>query len=143
MTAVSGAALTANFFLPKERERCRLFAKWLVETEIAFSVEEQFFISTTARQIHFKSACAFSGNFGSCMTLFCMFCCRFFFKEFCEFTKEFVVIILEGIWIGKRFPKLVIAISYVQMLVSFEHVVAAMVSELLKEKDTVLTRSLC
>ena len=36
---------------------------WLAETEIAFSVEEQFFISTTAGQIHFKSACAFSGNF--------------------------------------------------------------------------------
>ena len=53
------------------------------------------------------------------------------------------MIILEGIWIGKRFPKLVIAISYVQMLVSFEHAVAAMVSELLKEKDTVLSRSLC
>ena len=34
------------------------------------------------------------------------------------------MIILEGIWIGKRFPKLVMAISYVQMLVSFEHVVA-------------------
>ena len=36
---------------------------WLVETEIAFSVEEQYFIGTTAGQIHFKSACAFSENF--------------------------------------------------------------------------------
>ena len=36
---------------------------WLVETEIAFSVEEQHFIGTTAGQIHFKSACAFSENF--------------------------------------------------------------------------------
>ena len=33
---------------------------WLVETEIAFSIEEQYFISRTAGQIHFKSACAFS-----------------------------------------------------------------------------------
>ena len=38
---------------------------WLVETEIAFSVEEQHFIGTTAGQIHFKSACAFSENFGT------------------------------------------------------------------------------
>ena len=37
--------------------------KWLVETEIAFSVEEQHFIGTTAGQIHFKSACAFSKKF--------------------------------------------------------------------------------
>ena len=36
---------------------------WLVETEIAFSVEEQHFIGTTAGQIHFKSACGFSRNF--------------------------------------------------------------------------------
>ena len=36
---------------------------WLVETEIAFSVEEQYFIGTTAGQIHFKSACGFSENF--------------------------------------------------------------------------------
>ena len=36
MTAVSGAALTAI---------------WLVETEIAFSVEEQDFIGTTAGQM--------------------------------------------------------------------------------------------
>ena len=36
---------------------------WLVETEIAFSVEEQHFIGTTAGQIHFKSACGFSENF--------------------------------------------------------------------------------
>ena len=33
---------------------------WLVETEITFSVEQQYFISTTAGQIHFKSACGFS-----------------------------------------------------------------------------------
>ena len=40
-----------------------LFRKiWLVETEIAFSVEEQHFIGTTAGQIHFKSACAFFGK---------------------------------------------------------------------------------
>ena len=39
--------------------------KWLVETEIAFSVEEQHFIGTTAGQIHFKSACGFSENFGT------------------------------------------------------------------------------
>ena len=38
---------------------------WLVETEIAFSVEEQHFIGTTAGQIHFKSACGFSENFGT------------------------------------------------------------------------------
>ena len=38
---------------------------WLLETEIAFSVEEQDFIGTTAGQIHFKSACGFSGNFGT------------------------------------------------------------------------------
>ena len=75
------------------------------------------------------------------MVFFACFVVDFLIKELCEFTKEFVVI-LEGIWIGKRFPKLVMAISYVQMLVSFEHVVAAMVSELLKEKDTVLSRSL-
>ena len=37
--------------------------KWLVETAIAFSVEEQYFIGTTAGQIHFKSACGFSENF--------------------------------------------------------------------------------
>ena len=36
---------------------------WLVETDIAFSVEEKHFIGTSARQIYFKSACAFSGNF--------------------------------------------------------------------------------
>ena len=77
------------------------------------------------------------------MILFCMCCCWIVFREFCGFTKEFFVIVLEGIWIGKSFPKLVMAISYVQMLVSVEHVVAAMVSELLEEKDTVLSRSLC
>ena len=38
-------------------------SKWLVETEIAFSDEEQLFIGTTAGQIHFKSACGFSENF--------------------------------------------------------------------------------
>ena len=38
-------------------------AMWLVETEIAFSIEEQHFIGTTAGQIHFKSACGFSENF--------------------------------------------------------------------------------
>ena len=44
---------------------CQSNATWLVETEIAFSVEEQYFIGTTAGQIHFKSACAFSKNFGT------------------------------------------------------------------------------
>ena len=38
---------------------------WLVETEIAFSVEEQHFIGTTAGQIHFKSACGFSKKIGT------------------------------------------------------------------------------
>ena len=38
---------------------------WLVETEIAFSVEEQHFIGTTAGQIHFKTACGFSKTFGT------------------------------------------------------------------------------
>ena len=33
---------------------------WLVETEIAFFVEQQYFISTTAGQIEAKRACAFS-----------------------------------------------------------------------------------
>ena len=65
MTAVSGAVLMAIFFFPKESDMCRLSAKWLVETEIAFSVEEQSFIGTTAGQIHFKSACGFSENFGT------------------------------------------------------------------------------
>ena len=32
---------------------------WLVETEIAFSVEEQHFIGTTVGQIHFKSDALF------------------------------------------------------------------------------------
>ena len=61
-----------NFFGPAGGSRTRKGAFafqehtiWLVETEIAFSVEEQFFISTTAGQIHFKSACAFSKNFGT------------------------------------------------------------------------------
>ena len=36
---------------------------WLVETEIAFSVEQQYFISTTAGQIEAQRACAFSGFF--------------------------------------------------------------------------------
>ena len=81
-------------------------------------------------------------NLESCMIFFACFVVGCFFRELCGFTTKKIVIILEGIWIGKRFPKLVMAISYVQMLVSFEHVVAAMVSELLKEKDTVLSRSL-
>ena len=38
---------------------------WLVETEIAFFVEQQYFISTTAGQIEAKRACAFSKNFGT------------------------------------------------------------------------------
>ena len=36
---------------------------WLVETEIAFFVEQQYFISTTAGQIEAKGACAFSENY--------------------------------------------------------------------------------
>ena len=48
-----------------------------------------------------------------------------------------------GVWLARNFGISFKEILYVQMLVSFEHVVAAMVSELLKEKDTVLSRSLC
>ena len=36
---------------------------WLVETEIAFSVEEQHFIGTTAGQIEAKRACGFSKKY--------------------------------------------------------------------------------
>ena len=36
---------------------------WLVETEIAFSVEEQHFIGTTAGEITAKVLGGFSGNF--------------------------------------------------------------------------------
>ena len=36
---------------------------WLVETEIAFSVEEQHFIGTTAGQIEAKRACGFSEKY--------------------------------------------------------------------------------
>ena len=36
---------------------------WLVETEIAFFVEEQHFIGTTAGEIAAKVLGAFSGNF--------------------------------------------------------------------------------
>ena len=61
-----------NFLGPAEGSRTRKGAfalqdniTWLIETEIAFSVEQQYFISTTAGQIHFKSACAFSKNFGT------------------------------------------------------------------------------
>ena len=36
---------------------------WLVETEIAFSVEEQHFIGTTAGETTSKVLGAFSGNF--------------------------------------------------------------------------------
>ena len=71
-----------------------------------------------------------------------MFCCWMFFQRALWIYKRIFRDNIGGDLIGKRFPKLVMAISYVQMLVSFEHVVAAMVSELLKEKDTVLSRSL-
>ena len=61
-----------NFFGPAGGSRTRKGAfalqdniTWLVETEIAFSVEEQHFIGTTAGQIHFKSACGFSQNCGT------------------------------------------------------------------------------
>ena len=67
---VQSGAIYLNFLGPPGGSRTRkgAFALqnntiWLVETEIAFSVEEQYFIGTTAGQIHFKSACAFSGNF--------------------------------------------------------------------------------
>ena len=61
-----------NFFGPAGSERTwkGAFAlqdniTWFVETDIGFSVEEQYFIGTTAGQIHFKSACGFSKNFGT------------------------------------------------------------------------------
>ena len=41
-------------------------------------------------------------------------------------------------WSARDFGNSFKAILYVQMLVSFEHVVAAMVSALLKEKETVI-----
>ena len=41
-------------------------------------------------------------------------------------------------WLARDFGNSFKAILYVQMLVSFEHVVAAMVSALLKEKETVI-----
>ena len=72
-----------------------------------------------------------------------MFCCWMFFQRALWIHKRVFRDNDGRDLIGKRFPKLVMAISYVQMLVSFEHVVAAMVSELPKEKDTVLSRSLC
>ena len=69
---VQSGAIYLNFLGPAGGSRTRkgAFALqentiWLVETEIAFSVEEQLFIGTTAGQIHFKSACAFSENFGT------------------------------------------------------------------------------
>ena len=55
--------MTRRALLLEEQYRCT--GKWLVETEITFFVEEQHFIGTTAGQIHFKSACAFSKNFGT------------------------------------------------------------------------------
>ena len=36
---------------------------WLVETEIAFFVEQQYFISTTAGQIEANRACGFSKQY--------------------------------------------------------------------------------
>ena len=69
---VPSGAIYHNFLGPAGGSRTRKGAfafqeniTWLVETEIAFSVEEQYFIGTTAGQIHFKSACAFSENFGT------------------------------------------------------------------------------
>ena len=69
---VHSGAIYLNFLGPAGGSRTRKGAfafqdniTWLVEMEIAFSVEEQYFIGTTAGQIHFKSACAFSENFGT------------------------------------------------------------------------------
>ena len=69
---VPSGAIYLNFLGPAGGSRTRKGAfafqdniTWLVETEIAFSVEEQHFIGTTAGQIHFKSACGFSKNFGT------------------------------------------------------------------------------
>ena len=67
---VPSGAIYLNFLRPAGGSRTRKgafafqeYTIWLVETEIAFSVEEQHFIGTTAGQIHFKSACGFSENF--------------------------------------------------------------------------------
>ena len=61
-----------NFWGPAGGSRTRKGAfafqdniTWLVETEIAFSVEEQHFIGTTAGQILLESAYGFSKNFGT------------------------------------------------------------------------------
>ena len=69
---VQSGAICLNFLGPAGGSRTRkgAFALqdniiWLVETEIAFSVEQQDFISTTAGQIEAKRACAFSKNFGT------------------------------------------------------------------------------
>ena len=61
---VDGLPRASKFWVPND-PLGKDFSKWLVETEIAFSVEEQLFIGTTAGQIHFKSACAFSKHFGT------------------------------------------------------------------------------
>ena len=59
-----------NFFGPAGGSRTRKGAfalqdniTWLVETEIAISVEQQYFISTTAGQIEATRACGFSEFF--------------------------------------------------------------------------------
>ena len=69
---VQSGAIYLNFLRPAGGSRTRKGAFafqehtiWLVETEIAFFVEEQHFIGTTAGQIHFKSACGFSKIFGT------------------------------------------------------------------------------
>ena len=69
---VQPGAIYLNFLGPAGGSRTRKGAfalqdniTWLVETEIAFSVEQQYFISTTAGQIEAKRACAFSKNFGT------------------------------------------------------------------------------
>ena len=69
---VLSGAIYLIFFRPAGGSRTRKGAfalqfniTWLVETEIAFSVEQQYFISTTAGQIEAKRACAFSKNFGT------------------------------------------------------------------------------
>ena len=69
---VQSGAIYLNFLGPAGGSRTRKGAfalqdkiTWLVETEIAFSVEQQYFISTTVGQIEAKRACAFSKNFGT------------------------------------------------------------------------------
>ena len=66
---VPSGAIYLNFFGPAGGSRTRKGAFafqentiWLVETEIAFSVEQQYFSEQQAGQIVAKVACAFSKN---------------------------------------------------------------------------------